>query len=109
MNRSSIIALVVLGAILAYFLKRKGHPLWMANFLVKPILAGLFMAAILFPARHLPLFQALPVAAAAGVAYLAALFLLRTFSSDELRLMREGLGFVSVYFRRSPRQLQGQA
>jgi O-antigen/teichoic acid export membrane protein len=96
-------------AILAYFLKRKGHPLWIANFLVKPILAGLFMAAILFPARQLPLFQALPVAAAAGVAYLAALFLLRTFSSDELRLMREGLGFVSVYFRRSPRELEGQA
>jgi O-antigen/teichoic acid export membrane protein len=95
-------------AILAYFLKRKGHPLWMADFLVKPVLAGLFMAAILFPARQLPLLQALPVAAAAGIAYLGALFLLRTFSNDELRLMREGLGFVSVYFRTS-RKLEGQA
>ena len=105
----AVVSEIAAFAILAYFLKRKGHPLWMANFLVKPILAGLFMAAILFPARQLPLFQALPVAAAAGIAYLAALFLLRTFSSDELRLMREGLGFVSVYFRRSPRELEGQA
>ena len=96
-------------AILAYFLKRKGHPLRMADFLVKPVLAGLFMAAILFPARQLPLLLALPVAAAAGIAYLGALFLLRTFSKDELHLMREGLGFVSVYFRRSSRQLEGQA
>jgi O-antigen/teichoic acid export membrane protein len=96
-------------AILAYFLKRKGHPLRMADFLVKPVLAGLFMAAILFPARQLPLLLALPVAAAAGIAYLGALFLLRTFSKDELHLMREGLGFLSVYFRRSSRQLEGQA
>ena len=95
-------------AILAYFLTRKGYPLRMADFLVKPVLAGLFMAAILFPARQLPLLPALPVAAAAGIAYLGALFLLRTFSKDELHLMREGLGFVSVYFRRSSRQLEGQ-
>lgn len=100
---------IVAFAILAYFLKRKGHPLRMADFLVKPVLAGLVMAAILFPARQLPLLEALPVAAAAGIAYLGALFLLRTFSNDELRLMREGLGFVGVYFRRSPRQLEGQA
>lgn len=96
-------------AILAYFLKRKGHPLRMADFLVKPVLAGLFMAAILFPARQLPLLEALPVAVAAGIVYLGSLFLLRTFSNDELRLMREGLGFVSVYFRTSPPKLEGQA
>jgi O-antigen/teichoic acid export membrane protein len=96
-------------AILTYFLKRKGHPLRMADFLVKPVLAGLLMAAILFPTRQLPLLEALPVAAAAGIAYLGALFLLRTFSNDELHIMREGLGFVSVYFRKSPRQLEGQA
>jgi O-antigen/teichoic acid export membrane protein len=69
--------------ILAYFLKRKGYALRMADFLVKPALAGLLMAAILFPARQLPFIQALPVAAAAGFAYVGALFLLRTFSSDE--------------------------
>jgi len=51
----------------------------------------------------------MPAAAATGIGYLGALFLLRTFSSDELRLMREGLGFVSVYFCRSPRQLEEQA
>src|SRR5439155_17681687 len=78
-------------AILAYFLKRKGHPLWMANFLVKPILAGLFMAAILFPARQLPLFQALPLAGGLGSACLGAVFLLRSVRSGELRLLREGL------------------
>jgi O-antigen/teichoic acid export membrane protein len=96
-------------AILAYFLKRKSHALRMVDFLVKPVLAGLVMAAILFPARQLTLFPALPVAAAAGIAYLGALFLLRTFSNDELHLMRKGLGFLSLYFRKSPRQLEEQA
>ncbi len=100
---------IVAFAILAYFLKRKGHPLRLADFLVKPALAGLFMAAILFPARQLPLLEALPVAVAGGIVYLGALFLLRTFSNDELRLMREGLGFVGVYFRTSSRKLEGQA
>jgi len=105
----AVVSEIVAFAILAYFLGRKGHPLRIKGFLVKPVLAGLVMAAILFPARHLPLLQALPVAAAAGIAYLGALLLLRTFSNDELRLMREGLGFVGVYFRRSSRQLEGQA
>jgi peptidoglycan biosynthesis protein MviN/MurJ (putative lipid II flippase) len=105
----AVVSEIIAFAMLAYFLDRKGHPLRITDFLVKPVLAGLVMAAVLFPARHLPLLQALPVAAAAGVAYLGALFLLRTFSNDELRLMREGLGFVGVYFRRSPRQLEGEA
>lgn len=95
-------------AMLTYFLTRKGYPLRLADFLVKPLLAGLVMAAILFPARQLTLLPALPVLTVAGVAYLGALFLLRTFSNDELRLMREGLSFVGLYFRKSPHQLEGQ-
>jgi O-antigen/teichoic acid export membrane protein len=95
-------------AILTYFLKRKGHPLRMADFLVKPILAGLLMAAMLLPARQLTLLPALSVAAVAGIVYLAALFLLGTFSNQELRLMRDGLGFIGVYFRRSPHQVEKQ-
>jgi O-antigen/teichoic acid export membrane protein len=93
-------------AILTYFLRRKGYALQMTDFLVKPILAGLLMAAILLPGRQLTLLPALPVAAVAGIVYLGALFLLRTFSSEELHLMRDGLGFVSFYFRRSPHQLE---
>ncbi len=96
-------------AILAYFLKRKGHPLRIADFLVKPVLAGVFLAAILFPARQLTLLAALPIAAAGGIAYIGALFLLRTFSDDELYLMREGLGFLSHYFHKSPNQREGEA
>jgi hypothetical protein len=95
-------------AILTYFLKRKGHALQMTDFLVKPILASLLMAAILLPAQHLTLLPALPVAAVAGIVYLGALFLLGTFSNEELRLMRDGLGFVGVYFRRSSHQLEKQ-
>jgi len=95
-------------AILTYFLKRKGYALQMTDFLVKPILAGLLMAAILLPARQLTLLPALPVAAVAGIVYLGALFLLGTFSSEELHLMRDGLGFVGFYFRRSPHQLEKQ-
>jgi len=95
-------------AILTYFLKRKGYALQMTDFLVKPILAGLLMAAILLPARQLTLLPALPVAAAAGIVYLGALFFLGTFSNQELHLMRDGLGFVGFYFRRSPHQLEKQ-
>jgi hypothetical protein len=94
--------------ILIYFLKRKGYALRITDFLVKPILAGLLMAAILLPARQLPLLPALPVAAVAGIVYLGALFVLRTFSNEELHLMGDGLGFVSFYFRRSPHQLEKQ-
>jgi O-antigen/teichoic acid export membrane protein len=92
--------------ILTYFLKRKGYALRMTDFLVKPILAGLLMAAILLPVQHLMLLPALAVAAVAGIVYLGALFLLGTFSNEELHLMRDGLGFVGVYFRRSPHQLE---
>ncbi|HXY02688.1 MAG TPA: flippase [Terriglobales bacterium] len=95
-------------ALLAYFLERKGYPLRLADFLVKPLLAGLVMAAILLPAKQLGLLPALPVFTAAGIAYLGVLFLLRTFSDDEVRLMREGLSFLSLYLRKSPRQLEGQ-
>jgi O-antigen/teichoic acid export membrane protein len=95
-------------AILTYFLKRKGYALRMTDFLVKPILAGLLMAAVLLPARQLTLLPALPVAAVAGILYLGALFLLGTFSNEELHLMRDGLGFVGFYFRRSPHQLEKQ-
>jgi O-antigen/teichoic acid export membrane protein len=95
-------------AILIYFLKRKGYVLHITDFLVKPILAGLLMAAMLLPARQLTLLPALPMAAVAGIVYLGALFFLGTFSKEELRLMRDGLGFVSFYFRRSPHQLEKQ-
>ena len=95
-------------AILIYFLKRKGYALQMTDFLVKPILAGLLMAAFLIPAQQLTLIPALPVALLAGIVYLGALFLLGTFSKQELDLMRDGLGFVGVYFRRSPHQLEKQ-
>ncbi len=95
-------------AILIYFLKRKGYVLHITDFLVKPILAGLLMAAMLLPVRQLTLLPALSVAAVAGIVYLGALFLLGTFSNEELHLMRDGLGFVSFYFRRSPHQLEKQ-
>jgi len=95
-------------AILIYFLKRRGYALQMTDFLVKPILAGLLMAAFLIPAQQLTLIPALPVALAAGIVYLGALFVLGTFSKQELDLMRDGLGFVGVYFRRSPHQLEKQ-
>jgi O-antigen/teichoic acid export membrane protein len=95
-------------AILTYFLKRKGYALHIIDFLVKPILAGLLMAAMLLPARQLTLLPALPVGAVAGIVYLGALFLLGTFSNQELHLMRDGLGFIGFYFRRSPHQLEKQ-
>lgn len=93
-------------ALLVYVLARKGHPLRIADFLVKPLLSGLLMAAILYPARELKLLPALPVAAAACMVYFAALFLMRTFAPQELHLMRDGLGFIGVYVRklRPPRE-----
>lgn len=99
---SAVTALSEIGAfaILAYALGRKGHPLRIANFLIKPVLAGLVMAAIFYPARHLSLLPALPVAAVGLIAYLAALFLFRTFSTEELHVMRDGFGFVGVYLRK---------
>jgi len=96
-------------AILTYLLKRKGYALHIIDFLVKPILAGLLMAATLLPARQLTLLPALPVAAVAAIVYFAVLFLLGTFSNQELHLMRDGLGFISFYFRRSPHQLEKQS
>ena len=108
---SAVAAFNEIGAfgILIYILNRKGYPLRIADFLFKPAMAGFLMAAILYPARQLGLLPALPVVVAASFAYLGALFLLGTFANEELRLMRDGLGFVNVYLRRFRRYREGEA
>ncbi len=96
-------------ALLAWILARRGYPLRVADFLVKPIVAGLLMAAILYPAQQLTLLPALPFAVGSAFVYLGALFVFHVFSDEELQLMRDGLSFFNVYLRRFRSQREGEA
>jgi O-antigen/teichoic acid export membrane protein len=69
----------------AHFVVRHVVNLDFADAIVKPLLCAAAAGAV---ALALDRHHLLLVAAAAGFTYLASLFLLRTFSADELRLMR---------------------
>ena len=85
------VALAIVGASMfivtldAHFVTRHVVRLDLADAIVKPLLcaAGAGAVALILDGHHLLL-----IIAAAGFTYLASLFLLRTFSADELSMMR---------------------
>jgi O-antigen/teichoic acid export membrane protein len=78
-------ASVFIAALDVHFVVRHVVKLDFANAIAKPLLcaAGAGAVALALNRQHLLL-----IVAAAGVTYLAALFILRTFSANELNLMR---------------------
>lgn len=80
-----------------YRMDKIGYPAHLANVLWRPLAAGTTMGVVLY------LFiDASPILQVAGAAlsvlcYGAALFALRTFSSEEISQAREGISFVSPF------------
>lgn len=80
-----VLASMLIVALDAHFVVRHVARLDFADAIVKPLLcaAGAGAVALVLDGQHLLL-----IIAAAGFTYLVSLFLLRTFSADELSLMR---------------------
>lgn len=78
-------------------LTRLGYPVRIFDILWRPLVAGACMCAVLFSAQGSHLLVRAGMAVLAIVVYAAALFVLRTFSSEELHHAREGLGFLSPF------------
>jgi O-antigen/teichoic acid export membrane protein len=78
-------------------LARLGYPSRLLEIGWRPILAGGCMCAVLFFTPSANLLVRGGVGALALLAYVTALFCLRTFSSEELHHVREGIGFISPF------------
>jgi len=79
-------------------LARLGFTADIASTMWRPLLAGVIMCAVLFFGHGTQLIiTRIGFAALAIGAYVLVLFALKTFSSKELRHVREGIGFVSPF------------
>jgi PST family polysaccharide transporter len=78
-------------------LTRLGYPVYIVKLLWRPIVAGTVMALILYLLLDSPLIWQVIGALLSLVIYGAALFALRTFSSEEIHQAREGIAFVSPF------------
>jgi polysaccharide transporter, PST family len=78
-------------------LTRLGFPLPLVQIIWRPFLATSCIGSALFFLRNFSLLWLLPATAGALVLYFIILFLLGTFSDSDLRLAKEGLGFVRPF------------
>jgi O-antigen/teichoic acid export membrane protein len=78
-------------------LARLGYPARLFHIGWRPIVAGGCMCTVLFFAHSSNLLIRGGTGALALIAYVLALFALRTFSSEELHHVREGIGFISPF------------
>jgi O-antigen/teichoic acid export membrane protein len=87
----------VIVAIWMIQLARLGFPARLADVIWRPLAAGIVMTLVLFAAREAPLLWQICVAALSLLLYCVVLFALKTFSTEELRHAREGLGFFTPF------------
>jgi O-antigen/teichoic acid export membrane protein len=80
-----------------YQLGKLGYPAHLATLLWRPIIAGAIMAAILYSALNASAILQIGGAAVSLVSYALVLYVLRTFSSEEIDQAREGIAFVSPF------------
>lgn len=78
-------------------LHKLGYPSHIVSILWRPIAAGMLMAAILYSLLDSSFVWQLGGAALSIVTYGVVLWLLRTFSSEEIDQAREGIGFISPF------------
>jgi len=69
----------------------------LGDILWRPLTAGIAMASVLFAARNAVLVWQLGAAGLAVVVYALVLLAIKTFSSEEVRHAREGLGFLPPF------------
>lgn len=87
-------------------LARLGYPAQLGEVFVRPLIAGVCMAGVLFAANDAPLFWQLGGALLAAVVYVVALFALRTFSAEEIQQAREGISFLSPFIESWSKKLK---
>jgi O-antigen/teichoic acid export membrane protein len=87
---------VVVG-IWIFQISKLGHPARLASLMWRPLAAGAAMAMVLYAVRESPLLWQIGGASLSLLVYGLGLFLLRTFSSDEIQQAREGIAFVSPF------------
>jgi O-antigen/teichoic acid export membrane protein len=87
-------------------LARLGYPARIFEIIWRPCVAGGCMCMVLFSAQGSHLFIRIAMAALAVIVYAAALYVLRTFSSEELHHAREGIGFVSPFIESWTKKLR---
>jgi O-antigen/teichoic acid export membrane protein len=78
-------------------LHRMGYPAHLVNLLWRPLAAGTAMASVLYLFLESLLIWQLAGAVLSVVCYGVVLFVLRTFSSEEIKQAREGIAFVSPF------------
>ena len=87
---------VVVG-IWIFQISKIGYPVNLGSLMWRPLSAGAAMAMVLYAVRESPVVWQISGAILSLVVYGLGLFLLRTFSSEEIRLAREGITFVSPF------------
>jgi hypothetical protein len=80
-----------------YQLHKLGYPAHLASTLWRPLIAGAAMGLILYEFISSPMILQIEGAILAPLVYLLVLFLLRTFSQEEIHHAREGIAFVSPF------------
>ena len=92
-----VIAETLTVGIWIFQLNKLGYPAHIVQLLWRPIVAGAVMTVILYLLLDSPLIWQIGGAALSVVAYGIVLWLLRTFSSEEIHQAREGIGFISPF------------
>ena len=88
-----------------YALGKTGTPLPLIHILWRPILAVFVMGTALYFSKDLPIILAIPGVAVSGLLYLIVLLGLKTFSVEEVRLAKEGMGFLKPFLMHRPGKL----
>jgi hypothetical protein len=78
-------------------LARLGFHAKLVDVIWRPLAGGIAMTLVLLAARHAPVIWEIFAAGLAVVLYGVVLFALKTFSVEEVRHAREGLGFLSPF------------
>jgi O-antigen/teichoic acid export membrane protein len=85
-------------------LNRLGFPLSLVGVVWRPLAASLAIGAGLYFLKGLSILWLVPISLAAFLIYLLILLLLGTFSKSDLKLAKEGLGFLEPFLAKWSRQ-----
>ena len=80
-----------------YQLHKLGYPAYLANTLWRPLAAGFAMGLVLYAVRDSAVILQIGGAIFSLLLYVYGLFVLRTFSREEVRQAQEGISFVSPF------------
>jgi len=86
-------------------LSRVGYPARLFSLVWRPIVAGACMCIVLYFSHCSNVIMCTGMGAIAIGVYIAALFVLRTFSAEELQHAREGMSFISPFIESWSRKL----